>query len=321
MRRREFVALSGLLCVPHQLHAQQLRVIGFLSPAAETVNYSDGLSAGLREFGYIEGHTIRTAARWARGHLDELPRLARELLDQKIEVLVASLTQAALAARSATSSVPIVMAGVADPVAAGLIHSLARPGVGITGTSSLSAEIVGKQLELLQEAIPSLDRIAVMYNPQNSTFQRLQVAQAERAAQQAGLKLHRLEVSARGDIEPAFEAVGREQIRAVAILGDPLFALHAGSIAEIARSKGVATSSAGRPYADAGVLLNYGPSLFQLHQRAAFYVDRILRGTSPADLPVELPTKFETFVNLKTARALGLAVPPSLLARADEVIE
>ena len=321
MRRREFIAMTVAVAAPFTARAQSTRLIGFMSPSSDAVSYSNGLFSGLQELGYIEGQSIRTVSRWAHGNLEELPRFAQEFIASKVEVLIASLTQAAIAASKATASIPIVMAGVADPVSVGLIASLARPGGNVTGTSSISAEIVGKQIELLKEAGAGIERIALMYNPENVAFQRLQVAQAEQAAREAGLRYSLVEVRSANEIDAVLDRIARDKISALAILGDPLFALHARSISEGVLTRKIVTVSAGRPYAEAGILLNYGPSLFHLHKRAAVYVDKILRGALPADLPVEQPTKFETFINLRTARAIGLALPPTLLARADEVIE
>jgi putative ABC transport system substrate-binding protein len=245
--------------------------------------------------------------------------MAADLVGLNVDVLVASLTQASLAAKKATAKIPIVMAGVGDPVAVGLVGSLARPGGNITGTSSVSSDVVGKQLELLKEVVPGVSHVAVLWNPANAAFQALQLGQAEQAARVAGFQLQLLEVRARDEIEAAFANI--KNTRAVAVLGDPLFALHSPMIAELALKNRLVTVSAGRELADAGILLTYGASLFEAHKRAAFYVDKILKGAAPADLPVEQPTTFEMIINLKTAKALGLAVPPSLLARANEVIE
>jgi putative ABC transport system substrate-binding protein len=220
-----------------------------------------------------------------------------------------------------TATTPIVMAGVADPVAVGLIASLARPGGNITGTSGVAADIVGKQIELLKEVIPGASRVAVLWNPANSAFQSLQVREVEVAARTAGLQPQLLEAQAPNEFEAAFAAINKEGTRALAVLGDPLFSVYAAAIAELALRNRLATVSAGRVFTDAGILLSYGPSYFDLHKRAAAYVDKILKGARPADLPVELPTKFELIINLKTAKTLGLEIPPTLIARADEVIE
>jgi putative ABC transport system substrate-binding protein len=324
--RRTFITLLGGAATawPRAAEAQQqaMPVIGFLSPSANSVTYVAGFSAGLQELGYVEGRNIRVEYRWAHGRLELLPELAAELVQGNVDVLVASLTQAALVAKKATATIPVVMAGVADPIAVGLIVSLARPGGNITGTSGLAADIVGKQLELLKEVVPGVSRVAVLWNPANSTFQALQLRQVEVAARTAGLHLQLLEARAPKDFEAALAGIVKEEgTRALAVLGDPLFSVYAAAIADLALKNRLATVSAGRVFTDAGMLLSYGASYFDLHKRAAVYVDKILKGTMPANLPVEQPTKFELVINLKTAKALGLEVPPTLLVRADEVIE
>jgi putative ABC transport system substrate-binding protein len=212
------------------------------------------------------------------------------------------------------------MVAVGDPVGSGLVASLARPGGNVTGTSSVSTDMVGKMIELLLIVVPGVSRVAALLNPANSTFQAQQLRQAEQAARTAGLELQLLEARSGDEIAAAFDRI-KEGTRALAVLGDPTLVLHGTTIAALAQKKRLATVGLNRAWARAGILLAYGPSFFDLHKRAAAYVDKILKGAAPADLPVEQPTKFELIVNLKTAKALGLAVPPSLIARADEVIE
>jgi putative ABC transport system substrate-binding protein len=296
-------------------------MIGLLGPQPNSAPFGDAFTAGLRELGYVEGQNVRIEARWANGRFEALPRLASELLGLKADVLVTSLTQATLAAKAATTTVPIVMAGVGDPVAAGIIASLPRPGGNITGTASLIVDIVGKQVELLKEVAPDVTRVAVLWNPANSAFQKLQLGQIEIAARAAGLELQLLEASAPNDFAAAFGHIARERTKALAVLGDPLFSANAAMIAKPALGAGLVTVSNNRAMAQAGILLNYGPSLTGLHKRASVYVDKILKGAMPGDLPVEQPTTFELIVNLKTAKVLGVTLPPTLLARADEVIE
>jgi putative ABC transport system substrate-binding protein len=325
MRRREFITLLGGAAAAWPLAARAQRpampVVGFLSPHANSVAYVEGFPAGLQELGYVEGRNIRVEYRWAHGRFEQLPELAAELVRLNVDVLVASLTQASLVAKKATATIPIVMAGVADPVAVGLIASLARPGGNITGTSGVATDIVGKQLELLKEVVPGVSRVAVLWNPANSAFQTLQLGQVEVAARTAGLQLQLLQTRAPDEFEAAFADIVKEGTRALAVLGDPLFSVYAAAIAELALKNRLATVSAGRAFTDAGILLSYGPSYFDLHKRAAAYVDKVLKGAMPADLPVEQPTKFELVVNLKTAKTLGLDVPWFLQQRADEVIE
>ena len=324
MKRREFITLLGGAAAvwPLAVRAQQpaMPVIGLLSPGDNSTHYTDGLFAGLRELGYVEGRNIRIESRWAQGKFDQLAQMAAELVRLKVDVLVTSLTEASLQAKKATATIPIVMAGVGDPVAAGLIASLARPGGNLTGTSGVAVDVVGKQVELLKEIVPGVSRIAVLWNPANATFQALQVREAEQAARKAGLELQLLEARGPSELDAAFADI-KKGTPALAVLGDPLFNIYAATIAELALKNRIATVSAGRPFAVAGMLLAYGANLSHMHKRAAVYVDKILKGASPADLPVEQPTTFELVVNLKTAKALGLTVPPTLLARADEVIE
>jgi putative tryptophan/tyrosine transport system substrate-binding protein len=317
-RRRVLGILAGMTAWPCVVSAQTtVPVVGFLSPQADSVGYSTALHAGLRQLGYVDGRNIRIESRWAQGRFDQLPQMAADLVGLNVDVLVASLTQASLAAKKATAKIPIVMAGVGDPVAVGLVGSLARPGGNITGTSS---DIVGKQLELLKEVVPGVSRVAVLWNPANAAFQALQLGQAEQAARVVGFELQLLEVRTSDEIDTAFANI-KNDTRALAVLGDPLFALHSVTIAELALKNRLVTVSSGREFSNAGILMTYGASLFDSHKRAALYVDKILKGAMPADLPVEQPTTFEMVINLKTAKALGLAIPPSLLARASEVIE
>lgn len=325
MIRRSFITLLGGAAAawPAVARAQRrpLPLIGILGPQPNSIPFGDAVMKGLRELGYIEGQNIRIETRWSDGRFDQLPSLAADLLRLNVDVLVTSLTQATLAAKQTTTIIPIVMAGVGDPIGAGLIVSLSRPGGNVTGTASLIVDIVGKQLELLKEIVPGMTRAAVLWNPANSAFQKLQLREIEFAAQAVGLKLQLLEASTPNDFGLAFDRIARERIRALAVLGDPLFSANADSIAKSALGASLVTVSNNRTMAQAGILLTYGPSLLDLHKRASVYVDKILKGAMPSDLPVEQPTTFELIVNLKAARTLGIVVPPTLLARADEVIE
>jgi putative ABC transport system substrate-binding protein len=323
MRRRHFLGvLGGAALWPFAARSQGTAapVIGFLSPSGNSADYVEGFVAGLRELGYVDGRNIRIESRWADGKLDELPRLAAELVRLNVDVLVTSVTEASLQAKKATATTPIVMAAVGDPVAAGLVASLARPGGNVTGPSSLSIDVVGKQIELLKAVVPGLSHAALLWNPANSTYQALQLREAERAARTAGLELQLVGARSASEIPKAVDSIN-SGTQALAVLGDAVLVLHATTIAELALKKRLATVGLNRTWASAGILLTYGPSFFDLHKRAATYVDKILKGAKPADLPVEQPTAFELLVNLKTAKALGLTVPPTLLARADDVIE
>jgi putative ABC transport system substrate-binding protein len=322
MKRREFLALAGAAALPLAAHAQRSTtpLLGYLGPATIAGN-GEGFFEGLRELGYIDGSNIRIEARWANGRFERLPEMAAELVRLDVNVLVASLTQASLEAKKATARIPIVMAGVGDPVAVGLIASLARPGGNVTGTSSVVTDVLGKQIELLRELIPDLPRVAVLTNPANPAFRALQLSQVTHAAQTANIQLQFLEASTLGEIERGFADIVKANTRALSVLGDPLFSLHVEAIANFAIRHRLPTASGARPFAEGGILSTYGPSLIHSHKRAAVYVDRILKGARPADLPVEQPTTFELIINLKTARALGLTIPPTLLARANAVIE
>ena len=322
MKRREFIALvGGVATWPLAARAQQraLPLVGILGPQPNSVPFGDAIVAGLRELGYVGGQNIRIEARWSDGRFERLPGLAADLARLNVDVLVTSLTQATLAAKQTTTTIPIVMAGVGDPVGAGLINSLSRPGGNVTGTASLIVDIVGKQLELLKEISPGVKRVAVLWNPANSVFQNLQLREMEVAARAVGVELQLLEASTPKDFGLAFDRIARERIRALAVLGDPLFSANADIIAQSAAS--LVTVSNNRAMAEAGILITYGPSLLGLHKRVSVYVDKILKGAGPSDLPVEQPTTFELIVNLKAARTLGIVVPPTLLSRADEVIE
>jgi putative ABC transport system substrate-binding protein len=237
----------------------------------------------------------------------------------RCDVIVAVVTQASLAARDATTSVPIVMIGVADPVAAGLVASLARPGGNVTGTSGAWTQVVGKQLELLKETLPDASRVAVLWNPGNPIYQALQLREAQIAARTLRLELQPVEARTAAELPRAFATIAAR--RPLLISGDPFFAANKQRIAELAAARRIPIVTGVGESADAGALLAYGPSTPDLARRSASYVDKILRGARPADLPVEEPTSFELVVNLKTARALGITVPRPLLLRADRVID
>ena len=324
MRRREFITLlGGAASWPVAARAQQpaIPVIGLLSPeSAATVNIS-GLHEGLRELGYVEGRDIRFEYRWAEGRFEQLPDFAAELVRLKVNVIVAFVTQASLSAKSATRTIPIVMVGVGDPVEAGLVASLAHPGGNVTGTSSLSAEVVGKQFQLLKEIIPNVSRFAAIWNPANPVWQGLQLKQAEAAARALGIELQTIEAKTPNEFDAAFETIDREGTRALVILLDPVYMTHHKTLAELSLKRRLVATMTFRAFAEAGGLMSYGTNFADQYKRAAVYVDKILKGTKPADLPVEQPTKFELVINLKTARAIGIEIPRSVLLLADEVIE
>ena len=269
----------------------------------------------------MEGQNIVIEYRWADGNFERLPELAAELVRLKVDVIVAAVTQASLAAKNATGTIPIVMVAVANPVDSGLIASLARPGANITGTSSMTDEVVGKQLELLKETFPKISQVAALWNPANPVFQAIQRRETEVAARALGLQLHFLEAGGPDDIERAFAAMAKERTKALLVLIDPVFTSNRKRIADLAAKQRLPTVSGIREYVEAGCLIAYGPSFPDMYRRAAYYVDRILKGTKPADLPVEQPMKFELVINLKTAKQIGLTIPQSVLYRADKVIK
>ena len=309
--------LTGLVADAQQ--PKKVPRIGFLSPTSDDSRV-ETFRQGLRELGYVDGQNITIEYRWADGKFERLPDLAMELVRLNVDVIVAVVTQASLAVKEATTTIPIVMIGVSDPVGSGLVVSLARPGSNITGNSSMTAEIVGKQLELLKETLPKISRVASLWNPANPVFQAIQRKEAEATARALGVQLHILEARGADEIDRAFTAMAKERMKALVVLGDPVFTTHRKRIAGLAAKQHLATVSGTREYVEAGGLMAYGPSFPDMYRRAAVYVDKILKGAKPADLPVEQPTKFELVINLKTAKQIGLTIPPNVLARADRVI-
>jgi putative ABC transport system substrate-binding protein len=296
--------------------------IGYLAPAtrAGLAHNTEAFLQGLRELGYIEGQNIVIEYRWADGKFERLPELAAELVRLKVDVIVAAVTQASLAAKNATGTIPIVMVAVGNPVDSGLIASLARPGANITGTSTMSDEVVGKQLELLKETFPKISRIAAMWNPANPVFQKLQMREVEGAARALNVKLHKVEARDPDEIERAFKAIDKERTRALHVFPDPVFTTHRGRIADLAVKHRLPAVSGNIEFAEAGLLMTYGPNFPESYRRAATYVDKILKGAKPAEIPVERPIKFEFVINLITAKQIGVTIPQSVLFRADKVI-
>jgi putative ABC transport system substrate-binding protein len=325
MRRREFITLLGSVAAAIPLRARAQRsataVVGILSPEGPKTGNVNGLIEGLRELGYVEGRNIRFEYRWAEGRFDQLSELAADLIRLQVDVIVAFVTQAAEVAKKQTSTIPIVMVGVADPVGAGLAASLAHPGGNVTGTSSLAVALVGKQLELLKLVAPGNTSFAAMFNPTNVTFQTLQVKETKAAAKTLGLQLRFLEVRAPTEFEAAFGTVVQEQIEVLLILADPLFFANSEALAELSVKSRLITMTAYRTLAEAGALMSYGPNYFDSYKAAASYVDRILKGGKPADLPIDQSSRFEFVVNMKTAKILGVEIPTSVLGFATEVIE
>jgi putative ABC transport system substrate-binding protein len=300
----------------------KLRRIGLLSPfsPSDAAVWHQAFRLGLRDLGWVEGKNINIEYRYAEGSSDRLPDLAAELVRLKVDVIVVSSSTAALAAQKATRAIPIVMASGGDPVASGLGESLARPGGNITGLSQMSQELAGKRLELLKEIVPKLSRVAVLWNPQGAGSQ-LSWKEIQRPAKQLGLQLHSLEVRSSNDFDKAFEAATRARAGALFIVPDPVVGTNLKRIAGLAAKSRLPSILHRSEFADAGGLVAYGPDRADLFRRAATYVDKILKGAKPGDLPVEQPTRFELVINLKTAKALGLTIPQSVLVRADRVIE
>ena len=325
---RGLFALSlvlSLLAVPLATGAQQpakVYRIGYLgvTSASATAHLIQAFQLGLREFGYIEGQNITIEYRWAGGRNDRLPGLAAELVRLKVDVIVVGPPPAALAARNATKTIPIVFAAGVDPVASGLVASLARPGGNVTGLATISPELSGKRLQLLKEAVPTISRVAVFWTPTNPSHGQA-LEEAEAAAEILRLQLQPVEYRTPDDFESAFQAATRERASALMVLDDPVsFSQRARIVGLAARSRLPAIYGF-REFAEAGGLIIYGPSLPDQWRRAAEYVHKILKGAKPAALPVEQPIKFELLVNLKTAKALGLTISKTILFRADEVIQ
>jgi ABC-type uncharacterized transport system substrate-binding protein len=326
MQRREFITLLGGLAAasPFVARAQprgKVYRIGFLGVTshAEYGRHPDALRTGLRQLGYEEGNNIVFEYRWAEGRYDRLPELAAELVNLNVDVLVAHSTPGARAAKQATSTIPIVVAAVADPVDVGLVPSLARPGGNLTGLTFFFSEICAKRVELIREAIPTLTRVAVIVNPSNPSHPIVLEAMRQTAGA-LRVELVPVEVKARDDIAAAIAAVAARPASALVAIEDPLAASNAGQVAGFALQNRLPLIGF-KPQAEAGALMEYGPDIVDLFYRSATLVDKILKGTPPKNLPIERAVKFELIVNLKTAKILGLTVPLTLIARADEVIE
>jgi putative tryptophan/tyrosine transport system substrate-binding protein len=293
--------------------------IGVLSSRLGPLPTREGaFQEGLRRLGYVEGQSITIEYRYAEERLDRLPDLVAELVHSKVDVIVAVSTPAIEAAKNATKTIPIIMAGVSDPVGTGFVASLARPGGNVTGLSLQSPELSGKRLELLKEIIPKLSRVVFLVHGQDPGH-RLFVKEAQDAGQSLGMRIQPLEAAGFEEIKGAFPAMIRERIGGLIV--QPIFVgTHGLRIADLAARNRLPTISDPTEFADAGGLMSYGPSRSALWQRAATYVDKILKGTKPADIPVEQPTKFEFVINLKTAKQIGVMIPQSVLYRADKVI-
>jgi ABC-type uncharacterized transport system substrate-binding protein len=326
MRRREFIALlGGAVAWTVVAHAQQpgkLPTIGFLG-ASSSAPTDEGqrlvaFVQRLRELGWTEGRTVAIEYRWAEGRAERFAEIASEFARLKVDIIVTYAAPAVIAAKQVTSVIPIVFAGTGDPVGIGLVASLARPGGNVTGVSLQTTDIAGKRLELLRELVPGLQRLAIMANVGPNTV--LEISEVQASARQLGINIVPLEIRRGEDIAPAFEAL-KSRAEALYIALDPVMNVHRIRINTLALGARLPTLVPFRAFVEAGGLMSYAPNQPDLFRRVADYVDKILRGAKPADLPVEQPTKFDLVINLTTAKALGLTVPHSLLVRADEVIE
>ena len=323
-RRKLVIALgAGVLAAPFGPFAQpQGKVwrVGFLAPTSGPDKAVEAFREQLRALGYVEGSNLALEYRWGGGKEERLPELATELVQLKVDVIVTRTTFVTQAARRATSTIPIVMAPAANPVAGGLIASLAHPGGNVTGMTSNSTEIDAKRLQLLRELVPKATRVATLVW-EKSILKPLFLEETRMAARQMGITLIHQEAGTTEALAGAFGVMQRERAQALIVQSDPFTLNNSKRIVELTLQHRLPTMFANRGFVDAGGLVFYGPSGIEMHRRAAYYVDRILKGAKPADLPVEQPTKFELIINGKTAKALGLAIPDAMLMRTDEVIK
>jgi putative ABC transport system substrate-binding protein len=328
MKRREFIAGLGAAATwPLAAHAQQpagrVYRAGYLSLATreQALHYVDAFEDGLRRLGYRVGANLTIEYRFANGEMDQLPALAAELVRLGVDIIIAGSNPSTVASMTATATIPIVMVSIVDPVGTGLVASLARPGGNVTGLAvDAGGEILGKRFELLKEMLPDLSRLGIMWNPDVAVNRSRQAAMTE-TARTLGLTTIPVEVRGADTLERAFATMTKERAQAFVVQGDTVLHEYRGQIAEMAVRNRLLSAAVARQLTEAGFLLSYGADLSDLYRRAANFVDRIFKGAKPADLPAEQPIKFELVINLKTAKALGLHVPPTLLARADDVIE
>jgi putative ABC transport system substrate-binding protein len=312
--------LATPLVVAAEQASDKIPLVGALdysTPDAARLNWWKALRQALQELGYVEGRSIRFEERWAQGRSERLPGLAAELVRLRVDVLVTGGGESARAAKKATATIPIVMASGADPVRLGLVENLGRPGGNVTGVTSLSTELIAKRVELLRELLPKISRMAVLSDGTPNSL--MSVREVEAAARSLGIATHSIGVAGPNDLNRAFSAAAKEQAMIV-IASPPLFTERK-RIADLALKHRLPSVVGGREYAEAGGLFSYAVSYPDLFRRAALYVDKILKGAKPSDLPVEQPTRFELVINLKTARTLSLTIPQSLLVRADQLIE
>ena len=326
MRRREFIALlSGVACWPLAAHAQQpvrIAKIGHLEfgVPSSSPNLLAAFRGGLRSLGYVEGKNSFIVSRYAEGREERLPQVATELVEYGVDLIFAIGPPQALAAAKATDKIPIVFVGGGDPVQMGLVKSFAHPGRNVTGLTFVTVDLASKRIQLLKEAVPTAQRIAILWNSDN-TLNKLELKEATKTAEALGLTPLPIEIRVLDDIDNAFAGMAGQHADATLVLSSPLTFPNRPRIVSAALKAHMPTLGALREYAEAGLFMSYGPSYTDNCRRAAVYVDRILKGEKAADLPVQAPTNFELVVNLKTAKALGLTVPTSLLAHTDDAIE
>ncbi len=326
MKRREFFGLiGGAAAWPLAARAQRptMPVVGFLNPASPegSADRVRGFRRGLKEIGFIESENVAIDYSWADNQLDRLPALAAELVRRRVAVIVTTAPPSTFAAKGATTTIPIVFLVAEDPVGLGLVASLARPGGNLTGINILSAELVAKRLELLRGVVPATTRVAVLVNPANAAITERTVRAVEPAARHMGVKIQILNASTSREINEAFANIERERPDALFVAGDPFFGNRRVQLVNLASRHAIPATFSLREFAEAGGLMSYGADIADAFRQIGVYTGRILKGTNPADLPVVQSTKFELVINAETARMLGLTVPPSLLATADEVIE
>jgi len=326
MKRRGFIALlGGAVAWPLTARAQQITKVprvGVLWHAGneqEEAPYLGALRKGLNELGYMEGKNIELINRFADEHYDRFDALAAELVEAKVDIIFASIGQAAISAKHATTKVPIVLANGGDYVTRGLAQSLAHPGWNVTGLSGVYVDLAGKHLEILKDTVANLSGVALLFNP--TANWRPYISEVQNAAESLRISLHVVEVGSQDQLQEGFSTIANSHVQAVLLTPDGLFYQQRKRIADLALAGGIPTIGWTNEIADAGALMSYGADIADLFRRAATYVDKILKGASPADLPIEQPTKFKFIINLKTAKAIGLTIPPTLLVRADKLIE
>jgi len=325
MRRREFIVALGVatawpLVARAQQAASTVRQVGLIASAPPTPAMLNAFRDGMRERGYIEGQNLSVAVRWPQGSFDQDPSVVTELVNSNVDVIVAWASPAVIAVRRATSTIPIVMVSVGDPVGSGFIASLARPGGNITGLSNIAVDLNAKLMELFVELVPGMKRVGVVRNPNNPGMTAM-LRETEDAVHKLNIQVEVVDAQTSDEFERAFAQLRAKSVDGVVVLADPTVIEHSRRIAELAQSARLPTAFQRRENVDAGGLFSYGPDINNQFRQAAFYVDRILKGEKPAELPVQEPTKVELVINLKTAKALGLTVPRIMQMTADEVIE